>query len=217
MGTTRQPSHERRKQIVDAALHIISTQGVHRLTTATLAEEVGISEGAIFRHFRNKEEIIDTAIDTIEGLLFANLPPIELPPLVRLRAFFLQRLELLRQSPAVVRLASSERLIEAAGESSAVKVQRLVERSQATVRECLMDAQTNGEIASDIPVPVLIWMVLGVLRSAAMATAFSGSNGEKCVDVPPLITIGVPVGLTIPPSEQVWEGVEKLLLRSVSH
>ncbi|HDH53599.1 MAG TPA: TetR/AcrR family transcriptional regulator, partial [Nitrospirae bacterium] len=49
----------RRAQIVQAALRIIGSRGVGALTTAAIAKEVGISEANLYRHFENKEEILN--------------------------------------------------------------------------------------------------------------------------------------------------------------
>jgi len=58
------------QQIIDAALWIIGEKGIHGATTAGIAVEVDISEGNIYRHFRDKEEIVRSVIDKIgEDLL----------------------------------------------------------------------------------------------------------------------------------------------------
>lgn len=53
---------ERRTQIVDATLAILAEEGMHAWTTATLAERVGCSEATVFKHFRDKEEILSEAL-----------------------------------------------------------------------------------------------------------------------------------------------------------
>lgn len=63
-GTTRQykSREERRAEIVDATLAILTQEGLHAWTTAALAERVGVSEATIFRHFENKDEILSAAL-----------------------------------------------------------------------------------------------------------------------------------------------------------
>ncbi len=48
----------RQEQIKKAVLDIIASEGLHRLSTRNLAERVGISEGALFRHFKSKRDIL---------------------------------------------------------------------------------------------------------------------------------------------------------------
>ncbi len=54
----RQNTGVRQEQIKRAVLDIIEKEGLARLSTRRLAERVGISEAAIFRHFRTKQDII---------------------------------------------------------------------------------------------------------------------------------------------------------------
>lgn len=53
---------ERRAEIVDATLAILTQEGLHAWTTAALAERVGVSEATIFRHFDTKDEILSAAL-----------------------------------------------------------------------------------------------------------------------------------------------------------
>ena len=54
----RKPAAERRQEITLAVLRIIGERGLTSLTTATLAEEVGVTTGALFRHFASFDEIL---------------------------------------------------------------------------------------------------------------------------------------------------------------
>lgn len=163
----RLPTAERQRQIAEAALRILSTQGVSRMTAVALAEEVGIADGTLFRHFKDKGAIVNAAIDLFETALEGTFPPPEGEPLDRLGSFVAQRLGLLREHPELLRLAFNDRLSEAAGEQGAARVERLVERSMTFVHDCLAEAQEQGHVTRDAPVMLLAWMVIGVVRGAS--------------------------------------------------
>src|SRR4051812_12653688 len=46
-----------RSKILDAAAALMTTVGLTRTTTKEIAREAGCSEAALYKHFRNKEEI----------------------------------------------------------------------------------------------------------------------------------------------------------------
>ena len=70
MPTEHLDSEVRRHQIVQTTRKIVATEGMASLTIQELAKEVGVSEGAIYRHFRSKDEILLVLIQEIEhGLL----------------------------------------------------------------------------------------------------------------------------------------------------
>jgi AcrR family transcriptional regulator len=55
----------RKKQIIAAARKIIIRKGSEHLTLRAMAQEVGFSEAAIYRHFKNKTEVLSFLMDTI--------------------------------------------------------------------------------------------------------------------------------------------------------
>ncbi len=63
----------RKKQIANAAAKIITQYGSEHVTTKKIAEEVGISETAIYRHFMSKEELLTFLISDIEKTLLAEI------------------------------------------------------------------------------------------------------------------------------------------------
>ena len=48
---------ETRQKIVEATERLIKLKGLARVTTKEIAREIGLSEGALYRHFDHKEEI----------------------------------------------------------------------------------------------------------------------------------------------------------------
>lgn len=56
---------KRRRQILQATLHIMKERGLEGTTTRRIADEVGITEPALYRHFRNKKEIVLEALEEL--------------------------------------------------------------------------------------------------------------------------------------------------------
>lgn len=56
----RMKGEARRSQILDIALSIVHTKGIHSLTLRELSDRAGVSEAALFRHFKGKEDIVDS-------------------------------------------------------------------------------------------------------------------------------------------------------------
>lgn len=183
MAADRKSSEERRRQIADAALRIIGTKGVHRLTAMELAREVGIADGTIFRHFKNKDEIVQAAIARLEELLQQDLPPEQADPLARLGAFVVQRLTKVRAHPAVFRLAFGDRLEEVAGAQGLERMRAMVERSQAFVGGCLAQAQARRLVDPALPLGPLVWTVTGTMRMAVFAQGLGPREAPSAADV----------------------------------
>jgi len=69
MPTKRKNTGARQKQIIVAAGSLISKYGSEHLTVRRIAEEVGISEAAIYRHFKNKKAILSFLLKHIDEVL----------------------------------------------------------------------------------------------------------------------------------------------------
>ncbi|WP_110207811.1 TetR/AcrR family transcriptional regulator [Nocardioides daejeonensis] len=63
-GPKRRP-RDRKQQIVTAAGGLFHQHGYGNVSTSDIAAAVGISPGALYRHFRGKQEILQQAIDLV--------------------------------------------------------------------------------------------------------------------------------------------------------
>jgi AcrR family transcriptional regulator len=163
----RLPTTARRRQIADAALAVIAEGGLARFTSVAIARRIGVSDGALFRHFESKDEIVLAAIDRVEELLFGDPPPDHADPVERLRAFFDRRLALMRENPGVSRLVTSDQLAQAAPPEGVARIAALKRRSFAFVRTCLDDAAASGALAPGVGPYEAAVIVVGSLYALA--------------------------------------------------
>src|SRR4030042_2288710 len=73
MVRKRETSKVRQEQIIDAARKTIIKYGSEHVTVRAIAKAVGISEGAIYRHFKSKKEILSLLADHIEDDLVGEV------------------------------------------------------------------------------------------------------------------------------------------------
>jgi AcrR family transcriptional regulator len=70
MVQKRRSTAIRKQQIIDAARKLIIRKGSEHLTVRALAKEVGLTEAAIYRHFKSKREILSFLMTHImDGML----------------------------------------------------------------------------------------------------------------------------------------------------
>lgn len=77
---SRETTDTRQGQIKKAVLEIIAEEGLHNLSTRNLAKRIGLTEGAIFRHFSSKRDIIKGIMDDVANDLIGSLRRIVLSP-----------------------------------------------------------------------------------------------------------------------------------------
>ena len=73
MAQGRKTTTVRKKQIMDAARKLIMRSGSEHVTIKNMAKEVGISDSAIYRHFKSKTEILSFLADNVSAGLIHDI------------------------------------------------------------------------------------------------------------------------------------------------
>jgi len=76
----RLPRHERRRQLLDAALEVFVTRGYHAAAMDEIAERAGVSKPVLYQHFPGKLELylalldenVDILVETVRDALRSN-------------------------------------------------------------------------------------------------------------------------------------------------
>ncbi len=155
----------RQAQIVQAALGLIAQQGLRRLSVGAVARRVGLVPSALYRHFRNKEEIVLACFEFVRSRALANLEAVSAAS-----PNALERLErLIRLTVQMVReLQALPRIIFAEGFASELparrrKIYQLLQGVLARLEEVVREGQRRGEIRADVDARSLAVMVWGQL------------------------------------------------------
>jgi len=174
----RKTGAERREQIARAVLRIIGERGLTSLTTATLAAEVGVTTGALYRHFASLEEIlIETvrhAVETVE----VTFPDPTLPPLDRLLALARNRVRLFGNDAGLAWLLRSEQAYLTLPADAVTAVRDVVHRSRQFLLQALRDGAEGGSIRSDIEPELLLVPVLGTIHAVIGTPRRSGEQSR---------------------------------------
>ena len=144
---------QRRQQILEALAHELETSPGVRITTARLAAKLGVSEAALYRHFRSKAEMFEALIVFAEQTVFSLSHRIagenvELDvTLNRLAALLLGFGE---RNPGICRLLMGDVL---AGEDEALRarVRQFFDRFEAELRAVLRAADLGDGVRGSAP------------------------------------------------------------------
>jgi AcrR family transcriptional regulator len=163
----RKPTGERRAEIADAALRLAGERGLTVLTAQALADAVGLTAGAIFRHFPSCDAILIEAVRRAAERVDATFPPAKAAPVERLFGLLRARVTLLRRDPGVAWLLRSDEAVLALPVPAVDQLRDLVARSRAYLRDALADAQADGTVRRDLPAEALVPVVTGTLHALA--------------------------------------------------
>lgn len=168
----RRPTAERQVEIADAVIDLIGRKGVASLTVAAIAKEIGVTQGAIFRHFDSRDAILEAVAERIESLVTAQTPSADAPPLARLEGLF-DVVSLVGRLKGIGRFIFSEQLSLALPPSAAQRIRGIADRTRAFVATALQEGMEAGLVRDDIPPKALALIVIGTLQATAFLSIVS--------------------------------------------
>ncbi len=185
MTKTRRSTGERRLEIIQATLCILHKQGVGQLTMRQLAADVDLSEAAIYRHFSNKEDIMEqVAAHVFRGPRAEETSP-KRPAKERLREVMFGQLEALEENPHTTAVVFQEDIFReyprVEGIFSAHR-DAMVRRISSIVRQ----GQQEGFVRRAANPQVFAVIFIGTIRQLAAewrANDFKDSLKERALPV----------------------------------
>lgn len=163
--TMRKPTAERREEIARGALRIIGERGIAALTTTSLAEEIGVTSGALFRHFASREAILDEAVRFALARIDETFPDPSLPPLERVMGLARNRTRVFASDPGLSWLLRSGEAHLALPADAVARLHVVVERSRRYLLTAIRDGIAQGTIRGDVAADVLLIPVLGTIHA----------------------------------------------------
>lgn len=163
--TTRKPSSVRRREIAAAALRVIGEQGATSLTAASLAREVGLTVGALYRHFSSLDDIRSAAVDQAIEAVEATFPPPGLAPIERLRHLALGRIQVIGGTPGLAWLLLSDQVYLCVPQGAVAKLRDLVQRSRAFLLQSFREGIECGELRADLSAETMLPIFSGTVHS----------------------------------------------------
>jgi len=165
----------RQKQILDASLNLIKEGGIQNLTMKRIAAKVGISEQAIYRHYKSKQDILCTIINYFNEYFESVFKAVSSIPNVeeRMLAFIDGHLSYFQANPATAAVIFSEEIFQY-DSTLAQKVNALVERRINVVSKFIKSAQKEGKFRTDLPAEDMAYVFLGSIRFLVTTWRLSG-------------------------------------------
>jgi AcrR family transcriptional regulator len=175
----RRPRAERRKQIAQAVLHIVGTTGITSLTTTNLAREIGVTSGALFRHFKSRDEILGEAVRYATRQIDETFPDETLPAPERIVMLAKNRLQVLRSEPGVAWLLRSEQASLALPVDAVRLLRSRAERTKQYILAAIEDGVAKGSIRGDITPEILLVPIMGTIHAVLGMPGITGKTTAK--------------------------------------
>jgi AcrR family transcriptional regulator len=167
----------RREQIIEASRKLIMRYGSEHVTVRRIAAEIGISEGALYRHFKSKKEVLLFLIRHIEENLVGDLQK-KSPPkniLGILENNLRNHLSSMGQRKGMSFLVIAE-IISLGDKELNKRVLEVLSKYISNIRELLLEGIKTGEIRQDIDPEMVATSFFGTLQGLVTIWALSNYN-----------------------------------------
>ncbi|MHC1711511.1 MAG: TetR/AcrR family transcriptional regulator [Solidesulfovibrio sp.] len=180
--TERMESPLRREQIAEAALAIVVEQGIGAVTVRRVAEAVGISAAALYRHYKNKADILAAVLEEHHEIHLDILRKAQAATKTPLESLHYQYLAVMRlvvryQALPVIFLSDVLWFEEKRLRDLKVEHHRMVRETLVAV---IAQGQEQGEIRTDIRAEEIFVHYLGLIAMPALM----GARCSGDVDMP---------------------------------
>ncbi|MBI4331298.1 MAG: TetR/AcrR family transcriptional regulator [Chloroflexi bacterium] len=186
MSSNYESSEVRRKQIINAARKLISTSGSDSITVSRIAREVGISEAAIYRHFKSKRDILFSMVEDIEDNLMADLIPepgvAHQSPLRALDRLLENHFSAIQRRRGVSFLVIAE-IVSLGDKKLNKRVLETLQNYIGRLKDILSDGIAAGEIRSDTDLEAVATSLFGMVQATVTIWALSNRSfdpAERC-------------------------------------
>ena len=168
MPRTKLSADARRAATVETVIGLAAATNPADITTAQIAAQMGVTQGALFRHFADKQAIWAAVMDWTATTLLARFDAVTgVTPIERLRAMFATPIDFVVTHPGVPRILFGE--LQRDGDAQGkMCVRALMTAYRERVTALLTEAKAQSLIAETVDIPAAATMFLGMVQGLAM-------------------------------------------------
>ncbi len=166
----------RQIEIIDASKELIGEKGLQTLTIKNLAKKMSFSEPALYRHFKDKTEIIKALLLFHKEIIQNSILKIfnsKKNVLDKFKEILKFKFTYIEKNPALVMVIFSETSYQYNSELSTV-VRKMLEQRTKKIIKLIESGQNEGSIRKDIDADQLGIILLGGIRTTILAWKLSG-------------------------------------------
>jgi AcrR family transcriptional regulator len=170
MAEQKLDSEIRREQIVEAALGLVAEYGLRRLSIAAVARRVGLVPSGIYRHYKNKDEIVSAVLDFLGRRVMGNVEAARAAHsagLDRLRATLMGHIRFIREGRAIPRIIFSDD-VHSGHPDRKQQVLRILTAYRGQLAEMIRQGQQEGAVRGDVDPDDAAMMFFGVIVPAGI-------------------------------------------------
>lgn len=185
------PADERRAVTVEAVVELAAEQNPNDITTSAIAKRMGLTQGALFRHFPTKDAILQAVMTWVAERLLSRVDKAAqsaASPIAALEAIFMTHIDFVAEHPGVPRMMFGE--LQRAGETAPKSmVQTLIRRYGERLHRLIEEGKAQGELDSALDTEAAATLFIGTIQGLVMQSLLAGDVANIRRDAPRVFAI----------------------------
>ncbi|SDH75914.1 TetR/AcrR family transcriptional regulator [Propionivibrio dicarboxylicus] len=176
----RLPAAERRRQVIAAVLELAREASPEGITTQAIANRVGLTHGALFRHFPDKESLwvevfawVQKELGTVLDAAFASKGD----ALARLERVFLEHVGLVAHFPGAPRILFHE-LQRPVDSPFHERVRNIIGSYRRQLLDLLGEAKRAGQLSPTLDETTAAMLFIGAVQGLVVQSTLFRSEAE---------------------------------------
>lgn len=184
-------AEERRAATVQAVVDLAAEQNPAEITTTAIADRMGLTQGALFRHFPTKHAILEATMSWVSERLLISVDKAAegaASPAAALEAMFMTHIDFVAKHPGVPRMLFGE--LQRADETLAKRmVQTLIRQYEQRLRRVMEEGKARGELNVALDVDAAAVLFIGTIQGLVMQSLLAGKASRIRRDAPAVFAI----------------------------
>lgn len=185
------PADERRAVTVEVVVELAAEQNPNDITTTAIAKRMGLTQGALFRHFPTKDSILQAVIAWVAERLLSRVDKAAqsaASPIAALEAIFMTHIDFVAEHPGVPRMMFGE--LQRAGETAPKRmVQTLIRRYGERLHRLTEEGKAQGELDAALDTEAAATLFIGTIQGLVMQSLLAGDVANIRRDAPRVFAI----------------------------
>ncbi|MCK9540235.1 TetR/AcrR family transcriptional regulator [Dokdonella sp.] len=170
------PAEKRRAVTVESVVELAGTRNPGEITTAAIADHMNVTQGALFRHFLNKEAIWQAVMEWVAERLLVRIDRSVQgvdSTLDALQAMFMTHIEFVAEHPGVPRMMFGE-LQRAESTPAKRMVQTLIQGYRQRLQDQIDKGKAHGELVASLDSTAAAILFIGTIQGLVMQSLLVG-------------------------------------------
>lgn len=185
------PADERRAATIEAVVELAAEQNPSDITTAAIAQRMGLTQGALFRHFSSKDAILQNVMTWVSKRLLSRVDQAAqsaISPIAALEAVFMAHIDFVSEHPGVPRMLFGE--LQRPGETLPKQMVQTLVRHYGERLRCLLEAgKAQGELDANLDIDAAAVLFIGTIQGLVMQSLLAGDVTGIRRDAPGVFAI----------------------------